>query len=206
MTFVCAVFARIRRLCKSPQYVLASYQGKRRSPRVSAAKCGSTRRNPGSRNSPGEPQVVGYVRADVVDAVRVVQPKHRGEADHEDRHQAAYANGARVPHAVGQVPAEVFAGVAMVLSGSCRCAIIGVPWCLRRLSLFSTFISILMTNNSPQAKHAETDPRHGTPAMAHFFNRLILGDANAADELSGAQHGCPVRFGHFAVWALRLFH
>ena len=28
---------------------------------------------------------------------------------------------------------------AKLKSGSCRCAIIGVPWCLRRLSLFSTF-------------------------------------------------------------------
>ena len=25
-----------------------------------------------------------------------------------------------------------------------------------------------LTNESPQAKHAETDPRHGTPTMAHF--------------------------------------
>ena len=25
-------------------------------------------------------------------------------------------------------------------SGSCRCANIGVPWCLRRLSLFSAFV------------------------------------------------------------------
>ena len=29
------------------------------------------------------------------------------------------------------------------------------PWCLRRLGLFSTCINMLLTNNSPQAKHAE---------------------------------------------------
>ena len=53
-------------------------------------------------------------------------------------------------------------------SRSCRCAIMGVPWCLRMLSLFSTRLKMRLTNESPQAKHAETDPRHGTPAMAHF--------------------------------------
>ena len=26
----------------------------------------------------------------------------------------------------------------------------------------------MWTNKSPQAKHAETDPRHGTPTRAHF--------------------------------------
>ena len=27
---------------------------------------------------------------------------------------------------------------------------------------------MFLTNISPRAKHAETDPRHGTPTMAHF--------------------------------------
>ena len=27
---------------------------------------------------------------------------------------------------------------------------------------------MLMTNILPQAKHAETDPHHGTPTIAHF--------------------------------------
>ena len=40
--------------------------------------------------------------------------------------------------------------------------------CLRRPSLFSTFVSMFLTNKSHQAKHAETDPRHGTPPLAHF--------------------------------------
>ena len=53
-------------------------------------------------------------------------------------------------------------------SGSCRCAIIVVPWCLRSLSLSSMFLNMFLTKTSPQAKHAETDPRHGTPTMAHF--------------------------------------
>ena len=54
------------------------------------------------------------------------------------------------------------------MSGSCRCAIIGVPWRLRRLSLFSTLSTMLLTNKSTRAKHAETDPCHGTPTTAHF--------------------------------------
>ena len=58
--------------------------------------------------------------------------------------------------------------VYCTISGSCRCVIIGVPWCLRRLSPFSTFMNMFLTNKSPQAKHAETDPRHGTPTAAHF--------------------------------------
>ena len=33
-------------------------------------------------------------------------------------------------------------------SGSCRCAVIGVPWCLRRLSLFSTFIGWSFIGNN----------------------------------------------------------
>ena len=54
------------------------------------------------------------------------------------------------------------------VSGSCRCAIVGVPWRLRRLSLFGTFSSTSLADKSPQARHLEADPRHGTPAMAHF--------------------------------------
>ena len=53
-------------------------------------------------------------------------------------------------------------------SGSCRCAIIGVPWCLGRLSLFGTCLNNVLTSKPLQAKHAETDPQHGTPTMAHF--------------------------------------
>ena len=53
-------------------------------------------------------------------------------------------------------------------SGSCRCAIIVVPWHLRMLSLLSTCLSISLTDKSPRAKRAETDPRHGTPTMAHL--------------------------------------
>ena len=61
---------------------------------------------------------------------------------------------------------------ASIASGSRRCALIGVPCRLRRLSLFSTFTNMLLTNKCPQANHAETDPRHGTPTRAHF-HRLI---------------------------------
>ena len=51
-------------------------------------------------------------------------------------------------------------------SGSCRCAMIDVPWCLRRLSLFSTlFEATFSTNKSTQAQHAETDPGHCTLRM-----------------------------------------
>ena len=51
--------------------------------------------------------------------------------------------------------------VVVPLSGSCRCTIMGVPWCLRRLSLFSTFstcLNMCLTDKLPQARHAETDP------------------------------------------------
>ena len=67
---------------------------------------------------------------------------------------------------------------ALLHSGSCRCAIIGVPWCLRRLRLFSTLWNMLLTNTSPRAKHAETDPRHGTPTMAHFQTPDIINIIN----------------------------
>ena len=33
---------------------------------------------------------------------------------------------------------------------------------------FGTRINICLTNASPQARHTETDPRHGTPTMARF--------------------------------------
>ena len=59
-------------------------------------------------------------------------------------------------------------------SGSRRCAIIGVTWCLRRLSLFSTCLNTFSTNKSSQANHAETDPRHGTPAMAHVHRQIYI--------------------------------
>ena len=49
-----------------------------------------------------------------------------------------------------------------ILSGSCRCALIGVPCRLRTLSIFSTFDNMLKLTVSPQAKRAETDPRQGT--------------------------------------------
>ena len=56
------------------------------------------------------------------------------------------------------------------VSGSCRCALIGVPCRLRMLSILSTFDSMLKLTISSQAKRAETDPRQGTPTRAH--NRL----------------------------------
>ena len=52
-----------------------------------------------------------------------------------------------------------------------KCAIAGVPWCLTRLSLFSTSLNMLLTNKPPQAKSAETDPRHGTHLRWHTSNR-----------------------------------
>ena len=54
-------------------------------------------------------------------------------------------------------------------SGSCTCAIIGVPWCLRQLSLFSIRLSTVLTNNSPQAKHAET----GAPPPWHTYDGTL---------------------------------
>ena len=53
-------------------------------------------------------------------------------------------------------------------SGSCRCALIGVPCRLRTPSVFSTFDNMLKPTVSPQAKRAETDCRQGTPTRAHF--------------------------------------
>ena len=58
-----------------------------------------------------------------------------------------------------------------IYSGSCRCALIGVPCRHRMLSIFSTFDMLKLTI-SPQAKRAETDPRQGTPTRAHL-QRLI---------------------------------
>ena len=34
--------------------------------------------------------------------------------------------------------------------------------------IFSTFDNMLKLTTSPLARRAETDPRHGTPTMAHF--------------------------------------
>ena len=73
----------------------------------------------------------------------------------------------RTPHRSRQA-GMLRVGSKQHYSGSCRRAIIGVPWCLRRLSIFSNCLNMLLTNKSPQAKHAETDPRHGTPTRAHF--------------------------------------
>ena len=52
-------------------------------------------------------------------------------------------------------------------------AVVGVQfWVCHGASEDSAFFSMCLnsylTNISPQAKHAETDPRHGTPTMAHF--------------------------------------
>ena len=49
-------------------------------------------------------------------------------------------------------------------SGSCRCAIIGVPWCLRRLSLFSTWLKQCFC----QRNHPRPSMLKLTPAMAHL--------------------------------------
>ena len=54
------------------------------------------------------------------------------------------------------------------LSGSCRCALTGVPCRLRMLGIFRTVDNMLKLTISPQAKRAETDPRQGTPTRAHL--------------------------------------
>ena len=59
---------------------------------------------------------------------------------------------------------------AICESGSCRCAIIGVPWRLRGLSLFSI---CFWQGLEDKAKHAETDPRHGTLPIA-LVHRLPM--------------------------------
>ena len=53
---------------------------------------------------------------------------------------------------------------------SCRCALVCVPWCLGRLSLFSTCCCFRkgLKTTSPQAKHSETDPRHAISMTAHL--------------------------------------
>ena len=38
----------------------------------------------------------------------------------------------------------------------------------RWIFIFVNCLNMLLTSKSPQARHAETDPRHGTPTMAHF--------------------------------------
>ena len=78
-------------------------------------------------------------------------------------------------------------------SGGCRCAIIGVPRCLRTLSLFSTSFKhvfakqITLHGTAYKAKHAETDPCHGTPAMAHHFQPPDSSYNNAPMERSVRQ-------------------
>ena len=46
-------------------------------------------------------------------------------------------------------------------SGSCRCALIGVPCRLCMLSTFSTFANVLFQYKSPRAEGAKTDPPPG---------------------------------------------
>ena len=55
-----------------------------------------------------------------------------------------------------------------VQSGSCRCALIGVPCSLKMLSMFNTFDYMLKLTISPQAKRVETDNRQGTPTRVHL--------------------------------------
>ena len=56
----------------------------------------------------------------------------------------------------------------LLVSGSCRCALIGVPCRLRMLSIFGTLDNMSKLTVSPQAKRAETDLRQGTPTRAHL--------------------------------------
>ena len=81
-------------------------------------------------------------------------------------------------------------------SGSCRCVIIGVPWRLRRLSLFSTRLNVLSTNKPPRAERAETDPRlwcthDGTLPTARV----------RAQRHSGTRRGCEFRGSLFRLVA-----
>ena len=48
-----------------------------------------------------------------------------------------------------------------IYSGSCRCALIGVPCRLSMLSSFSTFANVLFQDKSPRAEGAKTDPPPG---------------------------------------------
>ena len=48
------------------------------------------------------PSAIKKLRSDVGDMRGIVQSAHSGEANHEDRHQAANAQGAGVPHGVRQ--------------------------------------------------------------------------------------------------------
>ena len=54
-------------------------------------------------------------------------------------------------------------------SGSCRCAIVGVPWCLRRLSLFCTLLAMCLTNKS----------------LAGSFWRVLLGPKRRWQQYAG---------------------
>ena len=65
----------------------------------------------------------------------------------------------------------MYTAVALLfhVSGSFRCALMGVPCHLRMLSIFSTLTTwwnwLII---SPQAKRAKTDPHQGTPTRAHL--------------------------------------
>ena len=48
--------------------------------------------------------------------------------------------------------------IVFVISGSCRCALIGVPCRLSMLSTFSTFANVSLKDKSPRAEGAKTDP------------------------------------------------
>ena len=48
--------------------------------------------------------------------------------------------------------------IYIYISGSCRCALIGVPCRLSMLSTFSTFANVLFQYKSPRAEGAKTDP------------------------------------------------
>ena len=76
-------------------------------------------------------------------------------------------------------------------SGSCRCALIGVPCRLRMLSMFRTFDNMLKLTVSPQARRAGPDPRHGTPKMAPFQLPEIRGPHARAGRGNGTFRSIP---------------
>ena len=51
--------------------------------------------------------------------------------------------------------------IYIYISGSCRCALMGVPCRLSMLSTFSTFANVLFSDKSPRAEGAKTDPLPG---------------------------------------------
>ena len=81
-------------------------------------------------------------------------------------------------------------GVPRWKSGSCRCAIIGVPWYLRRISPFSTFDNMMKLTMSPQAKRAEADHHQGTPTVERTRDLGRERRGEAASLLSGETEGC----------------